>query len=127
VPKKIVKHPSDIELVDNAVTIIDWLKPKDGDFAKTDNTFEHLHNQLKKHKGFLIVFTQIRTSNKEFFAPDQVKNYGALVARYLFGNGGKDSENTYFKTEKIRDSRNGQQYLEIPMYFDKDKKTLEKR
>lgn len=123
----IVKHPGDIELVNNSVTIIDWLRPKNGDYAQTDNTLDQLNNQLKKRKGLLIVMVQLRKSNNEFFAPDQVEFYGALVAKYLWGNGGKDGENTYFKTQKIRDSRNGLQYIEIPMYFDRDKKTLEKR
>lgn len=127
VPKSLVKHPMDIELVDNAVTIIDWLKVKDGDYAKTDMTYEHFHNQLKKHGGFLIILTQLRKSNGEFFAMDQVEFYGACVAKYEFGNNGKDSENTIFQTIKLRDSRTGQQYITIPMYFDKDTKILERR
>lgn len=117
-PKKIVKHPMDIELVDNGVTVIDWLKVKEGDYAKTDSTYEHFHEQLKKHGGLLIIMTQLRSSNKEFFAQDQVAFYSALLAKYQFGDGGKDNQNTFFKIEKIRDSRSGKQYIEIPMYFD---------
>lgn len=127
VPKKLVKHPMDIELVDNAVTIIDWLKVKDGDYAKTDMTYEHFHNQLKLHKGFLIILTQIRKSDNKFFAPDQVQFYGACVAKYLFGNNGQDAENTLFQIEKLRDSKTGQQYITIPTYFNKDTKVLEVR
>ena len=127
VPKKIVKHPMDIELVDNAITIIDWLKVKDGDYAKTDMTYEHFHEQLKKHGGFLIILTQLRKSNNEFFARDQIEFYGSCVAKYCFGNNGQDSENTLFQIEKLRDSRTGQQYLTIPTHFDKDTKILEIR
>jgi len=127
VPKKNVRHPMDVELKDNAVTIIDWLKMKDGDFTKTDNTFEHFSNQLKKHSGFMVIFTQIRTTNNEFFAPDQVMSYGALVAKYLWGNNGIDGENTYFQTIKIRDSKIGKQFITIPTYFNQDTKIIEVR
>ena len=127
VPKKRVKHPMDIELVDGAVTIIDWLKVKDGDYAKTDMTYEHFHEQLKKHGGFLFILTQLRKSTGEFFAMDQVEFYGACIAKYEFGNNGKDSENTLFQTQKLRDSRTGQQYITIPMHFDKDTKILDTR
>ena len=127
VPKRIVKHPTDIELVDNAVTLIDWLKVKDGDFARTDETYEHFKNQLRLHKGFLIIFTQLRKSNSKFFAEDQNDLYASLVTKYLFGNGGTDSENTYFLTEKIRDSKTGQQHITIPTHYDKDTKILEVR
>lgn len=127
VPKKAVNHPTDIELKDNAVTVIDWLKMKDGDFTKTDNTFEHFSNQLKIHKGFMIIFTQIRTSDSKFFAPDQIANYGALVVKYLWGNDGIDGENTHFLTTKIRDSKSGNQYLTIPTFFNQGTKILEIR
>jgi hypothetical protein len=127
VPKKAVKHPMDIELKDNVITVIDWLKVKDGDYAKTDMTYEHFHNQLKLHGGFLFILTQLRKSNNEFMAMDQVEYYGACVAKYLFGNNGQDSENTLFQTQKLRDSKTGQQYITIPTYFDKDTKILEIR
>jgi len=127
VPKKNVNHPTDIELKDNAITVVDWLKMKDGDFAKTDNNFEHFSNQLKKHSGFMIIITQIRTKNNEWFAPDQIKNYASLSAKYIWGNGGMDGENTYFLTDKIRDSKSSQQYITIPTFFNKDTKILEIR
>lgn len=127
VPKKLIKHPTEIELKDNAITIIDWLKPKDGNFAETENTFDHFRMQLEKHKGFLIIFTQTRPKNNEFFAPDLVPQYGSCVAKYCWGNEGKDGENTFFQTEKLRDSKSGLQYLTIPTIFDPKKKTLELR
>ncbi len=127
IPKKPVNHPTDIELKDNAITVIDWLKMKDGDFAKTDNNFEHFSKQLKKHSGFMIVLTQIRTENSKWFAPDQTKNYVSLSAKYLWGNNGQDGENTYFLTDKIRDSKSGKQYITIPTFFNQDTKILEIR
>ena len=125
---KIVKNPTNIEFDDNAVTIIDWLKPDGSDYAKTDATFEKLNDQLVKHKGFLIVFVQIRKSDGEFFASDQVDFYSALTATYNFKrNGDKlDTENTYFQTSKIRDSKTGLQVLTIPMKFDRVTKRLER-
>jgi len=127
-PKKnIVKHPTEIELRDNSITIIDWLKPKYGDYAQTENTFEHLHNQLKKHGGFLIIFVQLRTSNEEFFAQDMVQNYASLVAKYRYKmiDGKEDNKNTFFETCKIRDSKTGMQYITIPTVFDNETKILE--
>ena len=127
VPKNIPQQATDVELQDNAVTILDWLSPKDGNFAEMGNTLAYFHNQLKKHKGLLIVLMQLRTSNNDWYAKDLVFWYGALVAKYLFGDNGNDSQNTYFKTEKIRDSRTNHQYIDIPMYFDPNTKVLSER
>lgn len=127
VPKKPVKHPTDIELVDNSITIIDWLKVKDSEYAKTDLTYEHFHNQLKLHNAFLIILAQLRKSNNEFFALDQTEHFGALVVKYLWGNNGQDPNNTYFLSSKIRDSKTGKQIITIPTYFDEQTKVLELR
>jgi len=119
---KTVDHPTDIELKDNVVTIIDWLKPKHGDYAKTESTFEHFNHQLQKHSGFLIILVQLRQTG-EFFAIDQISNYSALTAKYCYDE--TDNENTYFQTTKIRDSRTGLQYITIPTKFDPETKLLE--
>jgi len=127
-PKKnIVKHPTEIELRDNSITIIDWLKPKYGDYSQTENTFDHLHNQLKKHGGFLIVFVQLRKSNGEFFAQDMIENFASLVSKYKYKttDGKIDNKNTFFETCKIRDSKTGLQYITIPTEFDDKTKILE--
>lgn len=124
---KAIRHPMEVELKDNAVTIVDWLKPKDGNFSEMENTFDHFRHQLEKHKGFLFIMTQLRKSNKQFFAPDLVEFYGSCVAKYLFGNEGRDGVNTHFEITKLRDSKNGLQYQTIPTYFDKDSKVLELR
>lgn len=123
---KIVKSPHDIEIEKNAVTIIDWLKPQDGDFSKTDATFEKLNDQLIRKGGFLIVFVQIRKDGT-FFAPDQIDFYASLVATYNYRKNGEtiDQQNTYFETSKIRDSRSGQQIITIPTYFNPGTKILE--
>jgi hypothetical protein len=127
VPKHNVKHPTEVELVDNAITVIDWLKPKDGDFTQTENTYDHFAQQLRIHKGFLIVMTQIRTTDNKFFAPDQVASFGSLVCKYLWGNNGVDCENTYFLTSKIRDSKTGRQIMTLPTHYENDTKIIEGR
>lgn len=126
-PKQIPQQATDVELKDDAVTIIDWLSPRDGNFAEMGNTLAYFHNQLKKHRGLLIVLMQLRESNSDWYAKDLVFWYGAFVGKYLFGDNGKDSENTYIKSEKIRDSRTGRQYIDIPLYFDKQTKLISKR
>jgi len=127
VPEKNVCHPTDIELVDNAITVVDWLRMKEGDFTQTSNTFHHFQQQLLKHKGFLIILTQIRKSNNEWFAPDQVEEFASLACKYLWGNNGIDGENTYFLATKIRDSKIGKQNVTIPTYFNPTTKILEVR
>ena len=127
---KILSDPSTLELEDNAVTIIDWLKPKNSDYAKTDSIYEQLNDQLKLHGGILIIFAQLRKDGR-FFAEDMIDFYAALVAKYNHskitngdGSVSWDSENTYWKTEKMRDSKIGNQYITIPTRFEKDTKRI---
>jgi hypothetical protein len=126
-PKNRIRHPTDIELRDNRVTIIDWLKPKDGNYAETDNTFERLHEQLKKHNGLLIVFVQTRRSDNKFFAQDQIDFYSAFSCIFNYKKDGDkiDTDNPYFETVKIRDSKTGRQYITIPLKYNKETKVLE--
>lgn len=127
---KVVADASTIELEDNAVTIIDWLRPKESNYAQMDTIMEKLNEQLVKHGGLLIIFVQIRKDGS-FFASDLIDFYASVVAKYChstikdsFGNTKIDNENTYFKTEKIRDSKTGCQYITIPTHFNKDTKKL---
>jgi hypothetical protein len=119
-------EPSKIELKDNSVTVLDWLDIDD--FATTGQVYKLLQKQLDKHNGLLIIFSQLN-SNDAFYAENQLKFYGALVAKYLFTRAGGvvDTQNTYFKVEKIRESKSGQQYLTIPTKFNPDNKTVELR
>lgn len=119
-------EPSKIELKDKAITIIDWLDIED--FSTTAQVYKLLQKQLDKHGGFLIVMSQLN-SNDTFYAENQVKFYCALAAKYLFTkvNGIVDTQNTYFKIEKVRESINGKQYFTIPTKFNPDNKTVELR
>jgi hypothetical protein len=127
---KIVKDPTIVELEDNAVTIIDWLKPKDSDYSKTDTIYEKLNEQLIKHRGLLIIFAQLRKDGR-FFAEDLIDFYASFVAKYFHTetkrpDGSKviDNINTYWKVEKMRDSKIGTQHIKIPTRFDKDTKRI---
>lgn len=118
-----VKHANAIELPDNAICIVDWLKAQDSDYARMDSTYEHLHEQLKKHNSFLIVMTQLRKDNQNFFAQNLHDFFATLVASYHYGDN-DDNINTYFKTHKIRDSKTGMQYLTIPTTYNSDTKEV---
>ena len=97
--------PESIELEDNAITIIDWLLPKD--YSETDKLFQHFAEQLFKHNGLLFVFAQLRTDGN-FFAKDMVAMFPALVCRYLYDKDseGKDIPTTgYFSVDYIREPK----------------------
>lgn len=129
---KFIRTPdaSTVELEDNTVTIIDWLKPPNSEYHKTDTIYEALNGQLVKHGGLLIIMVQLRKEGT-FFASDLFDFYCSLVAtynwtklKYLNDEVSYDSENTFFKTEKIRDSKSGQQYITIPTHFNKTTKRI---
>lgn len=122
-PKKFYKHPTEIELRDNKVTIIDWIRPKDGDYAGTDSTFEHFENQLKRHKGLLIALVQIRPSNGDFFAKDLMEFYGAYVCKFYHPNP-SDLLHPIIESTKIRDSKTGYDKITIALEFNRETKVL---
>ena len=77
------------------------------------------------------MFAQLRKSNSEFFATDQIDQYAALCAYFRHpekddGNGNviTDNENPYWETRKIRDSKTGQQHITIPLTYDRETKRL---
>ena len=127
---KMVLDASNVELDDNAVTIIDWLKAPGSDYAKTDTLYEKLNEQLVKHGGLLIVFVQLKkteNNNFRFYAEEMTEFYASLVAQYLQtlikladGTYGYDNLNTMFKTQKVRDSKIGKQHITIPTKYNVD-------
>ncbi len=115
----------------NVVTIIDWLKPPNSDYAKTDLVYEKINDELTTKGGNAIVFAQLRRSSGEYFATDQIDQYAALCAyfRHPENDDGKgniiiDNENPYWETRKIRDSKTGQQQIIIPLTYDRKTKRL---
>jgi len=129
---KLVRDPSNIELKDKTVTIIDWLKAPESDYTKMESIYERLNEQLRKHKGILIVLAQLKSESGKFYAEDMTEFYASFVAKYFWtpiknANGevyDYDSENTVFKTQKIRDSKSGKQHIIIPTRYSMENKTL---
>ena len=127
---KIVNDPSTVELVDNGVTILDWLSAPESDYSKMESIYSRLNDQLKIHGGLLIIFAQLKSETGGFYAQDMTKFYGSFVGKYLWtpikdSNGGTrdwDNTNTYIQSTKMRDSKIGKQYIQIPMHYnDKNK------
>jgi hypothetical protein len=116
--------PESIELEDNAITIIDWLLPKD--YSETDKLFQHFAEQLFKHGGLLFVFAQLRTDGN-FFAKDMVAMFPALVCRYLYDkdSDGKDLPETgYFSVDYVREPKKKNKSYTIPCKYDFDTRRL---
>lgn len=130
---KILSDASTVELEDNVVTILDWLKPPNSDYAKFDTIMERLNEQLVKHGGLLIVFMQLRKAGEregQFFAPDLIGFYASLIATYNYEvntQGKKDNLNTFFRTEKMRASKGGTQYVTIPIQYDPETYRIKER
>ena len=126
---KVVPDATSVEFEDNSVIICDWIRPQD--YSKTDLLMENLNSQLIKHNGLLIGLVQLRKDGS-FFAPDLFDFFASLVATYNWterkntktGEIIYDNENTYFKTTKNRDSKNGLQYMTIPTHFDRNTKRI---
>jgi len=71
--------PEKIILMPNAANILDWLMIEDK--AATDLIFKSITRQLEEKGGFCIVFMQLK-EDFTFFAPNMVKQFPALVARF---------------------------------------------
>ena len=129
---KIVKDPTTVELVDNGVTIIDWLSAPESDYSRMQCIYERLNEQLRKHGGLLIVLCQLKTETNGFYAEDMTKFYGSFVGKYLWtpikSSTGSiidyDSVNTYIQSVKMRASKVGKQYIKIPMKYNSKTKEI---
>jgi len=125
----ITNDPTGVPFKKNSVTIIDWLKPKNSEYAKTDAIYEKLNDKLVESGGLLIVLAQLRTENNSFYAEDMTKFYASAVAKIQYPNvnGVKDTLNPFLQTEKLRDSKVGKQYVKIPLQFNPDTKILSEK
>lgn len=124
-------RPEQVELEDNAVTLVDWLLPNN--YAETDKLYSQFAQQLDKHGGLLFIFTQLRKTG-EFFAKDMIDFFASITCSYNLGsytdksgNVTYDRENTHFLTSKIRESRTGRQIIKIPTRFNKETNIVELR
>uniref|UniRef100_A0A6M3KVM6 Putative bifunctional DNA primase/polymerase n=1 Tax=viral metagenome TaxID=1070528 RepID=A0A6M3KVM6_9ZZZZ len=109
--------PESIELEDKAITIIDWLLPKD--YAETDKLFQHFAEQLFRHGGLLFVFVQLRNSG-DFFAKDMVAMFPAFVCRYLYdknAQGEETPETGAFHVDYVREPKQNRKRFIIPCKY----------
>jgi hypothetical protein len=112
--------PENIELEPNAITILDWLLPRD--YASTDKTYEHFAKQLVKQGGILIVFCQLRRDGT-FFAEDMIKFFPSIIAKFLYDDE-TNGERSAFEIVKIREPFDNRQGYKIPCIYDWQSKRL---
>ena len=117
-----VSDPTTIEFEPGAVTVIDWLMVMDK--AVTDSVFKYLAEQLFKTQGFMFVFMQLK-ENGDYFAPNMVKMFPALSARYFYTD---ENDGTYgkWKVDAIREPRERIKTYEIDCFYDWDNHMLKK-
>ncbi len=113
-------NPQDIEIEDDAFTIIDWLLPDD--YANTDKLFKHFAEQLVKHKGLLVIFVQLK-DNGDFFAKNMIAMFPSLVARYMYEDE-DNGEKGAFHLDYIREPRSKMKRHIIPCEYNWETKLL---
>lgn len=114
--------PTQVELENNDVTIIDWLLPKQ--YKNTDKIIGHFNQQLDKHGGFIFLFVQLRKSNQDWFAKDLIEFFPALAVKYLWDDEG--GEFTHFEICKVRESQKRKRLGDIPCKFIWETKELKR-
>ena len=107
---------------DKAVIIFDWIRPPD--FAEVDNLFAGLIEKVKKTNCFFISFMQLKVDN-EYFAPNLLAQYPALVCKYLYENE-DDGTITKFQITEIREGKLKGKVFEIPCIYDWDTKEVKR-
>lgn len=112
-------NPADIELEENAITIIDWLLPDD--YAMTDKLYKYFAEQLVKKGGVLIVFAQLMQNN-DFFAKNMIDLFPSFVAKFVYED--ETGVNSYFQITKIREPRTKIKSGKIPCIYDFESKEL---
>ena len=116
--------PEEVELEDNAVTIIDWLLPKD--YAQVDKLYNYFAEQLTKKGGILIIFAQLKMDGK-FFAENMISLFPALVAKFEYikdSNGQEDRTKSNLTVEKAREGKTPNSFTVIPCEYDFHSKEL---
>ncbi len=113
-------NPNNVTLEQNAVTIIDWLCPRN--YAETDKILQDLNDKVRETKGVLIVFVQLRDNN-EWLAKDLIKQFPAFACRYIYDN---DDSGEYgkFTIDKIRDATIKIKRYELPARYNWETKEL---
>jgi hypothetical protein len=115
-----VSDPTKITLEDNAITILDWLLIEDK--AMTDSVMKYFIEQLYKTQGFLIAFVQLKETG-DYFAPNMIKQFPALAARYLYTGDGSGIDGEWI-LDAIRDPKIHMKSGKIPCQYDWKEKRL---
>jgi len=111
--------PEQVELEKDAITIIDWLLPKD--YADTDKLFQYFAQQLVKNSGNLIIFVQLKANNK-FFAENMVGMFPAFVCRYIYDD--EEGVTGCFRVDYMREPKEKVKKTIIPCEYDWKSKEL---
>jgi intein/homing endonuclease len=113
-PEKVLLRP-------NAVTIYDWVRPPQDEYAKTASIFNYFVEQLEKTKGNMICFVQLK-EGEGFFAPNLIGQFPALLAKYLYSS--EDGIHTYFDICDLRDPIKKGKHFKIPCTYNWDSKEV---
>jgi hypothetical protein len=107
-------NPLGIELEPNSFTILDWLDIQD--FSETHIIMKHLNDELKKSKGFLVIFTQLKKESYDYFSKNLIDFYAAFAARYIFDD--RSQGLGHWVVDKVREAKIAyQDYSSVNMIF----------
>jgi tRNA A37 threonylcarbamoyladenosine biosynthesis protein TsaE len=116
-------NPLTIELKEDAFTIIDWLDLGKEGFEKTSIVLEYLGTEMRKRRGILVIFTQLKVESYEWFAPNLIEQYPTLSAKYM-----QDSEDKTFghwDVRKIKEPKGNFTTYSLPCEFNHDTKIFQ--
>jgi len=123
ISKEPIDNPVQIELIKEAVTIIDWIYLGE-DFAQTQAVFKHLNDEIARKGGILIVFTQLKEDGN-WFAVNLIKSFASFAARFMYKDRDKRDKSFWF-IDKIRDPIGNYPEARVNCKFDFETKILEK-
>lgn len=106
--------PTKIELEKEGVTIIDWLLVEDK--AMTDTVMKHFVEQLFKTNGFIFIFVQLK-ENGDYFAPNMIKQFPAMAARYFYDDEKDGTTGSWF-VDAIREGKDNVKTTKIACKYD---------
>jgi hypothetical protein len=113
-PEKVLLRP-------NAVTIYDWVRPPQDEYAKTASIFNYFVEQLEKTRGNMICFVQLK-EGEGFFAPNLIGQFPALLGKYLYSS--EDGTNTFFDICDVRDPIKKGKHFKVPCVYNWDTKEV---
>jgi hypothetical protein len=77
---------------------------------------KHLNDELKKSKGFLVIFTQLKKESYDYFSKNLIDFYAAFAARYIFDD--RSQGLGHWVVDKVREAKIAyQDYSSVNMIF----------